>query len=311
MKIESICGLRFLIYLPPSQSADGNKTLKNMKKLLNFSLLAILAASFVLTGCKKDDDSNPGGETTKQDGILPKKVVKIVKNYVGLEEYYGDTYLFDAEGRITSHTEKDGKYSDIDTYTYTADKCVWVDDSGEDIYTYNIVNGRFVSFSSNSGDKGEYTYTSDGYIKSLKWDDTEGEHTSTENIEYTVTDGNITSYIDIYHSVDKSDNEEYISDRNKTLTYGSKLNNLNVDIVPIICDLDLYPGCCGKRCKNLPTSISSIHKSKREDGQESNRTELDEYTYTYDGDYLTKITHKQTDSREGVSEYTYEIYYED
>ena len=305
MKIESICGLRFLFYITPSQSADGNKTLKNMKKLLNFSLLAILAASFVLTGCKKDDDSNPGGETTKQDGILPKKVTKIVKNHVGHEEYYGDTYLFDAEGRITSHIEKGYDKSFIDTYTYTADKCVWVDDSGEDSYTFNIVNGRFVS--SNSGNKEEctYTYTSDGYIKSQKWDDTEG----TENIEYTVTDGNITSYID--HYVEKYDNKEDIRDKNKTLTYGNKLNNLNVDIVPIICYLDLYPGCCGKRCKNLPTSISYIHKIKRDDGQESNRTELDEYTYTYDGDYLTKITHKQTDSREGVSEYTYEIYYED
>lgn len=304
MKIESICGLRFLFYITPSQSADGNKTLKNMKKLLNFSLLAILAASFVLTGCKKDDDSNPGGETTKQDGILPKKVVKIVKNYVGREEYYGDTYLFDAEGRITSYTEKDGKYSDITTYTYTEDKCVCVYDNGENTLIINVENGRFVS--SNSGNKGEeYTYTSDGYIKSQKWYDTEG----TENIEYTVTDGNITSYID--HDVEKYDNKEDIDDENTTLTYGNKLNNLNVDIVPIICYLDLYPGCCGKRCKNLPTSISSIYKMKRDDGQESNRTELHEYTYTYDGDYLTKITHKQTDSRDGVSEYTYEIYYED
>lgn len=301
MKIESICGLRFLFYITPSQSADGNKTLKNMKKLLNFSLLAILAASFVLTGCKKDDDSNPGGETTKQDGILPKKVVKIVKNYVGHEEYYSDTYLFDAEGRITSHTEKDGKYSDITTYTYTEDKCVCVYDNGENTLTINVENGRFVS--SNYGNKDEYTYTSDGYIKSEKWDDTEG----TGNIEYTVTDGNITSYID--HYVEKYDNKEDIRDENTTLTYGNKLNNLNVDIVPIICNLDLYPGCCGKRCKNLPTSISSI-KMKRDDGQESNSTELEEYTYTYDGDYLTKVTKKNTDS-DGVSERIYEIYYED
>lgn len=303
MKIESICGLRFLFYITPSQSADGNKTLKNMKKLLNFSLLAILAASFVLTGCKKDDDSNPSGENTKQDGILPKKVVKIVKNYVGHEEYYGDTYLFDAEGRITSYTEKDGKYSDITTYTYTEDKCVCVYDNGENTLTINVENGRFVS--SNSGNKEEYTYTSDGYIKSQKWDNTKG----TENIEYTVTDGNITSYFD--HYVEKYNNKEYIHDENTTLTYGNKLNNLNVDIVPIICYLDLYPGCCGKRCKNLPTSISSIHKIKSDDGQESNRTELEEYTYTYDGDYLTKVTKKNTDSEDGVSERIYEIYYED
>lgn len=304
MKIESICGLRFLFYITPSQSADGNKTLKNMKKLLNFSLLAILAASFVFTGCKKDDDSNPGGETTKQDGILPKKVVKIVKNYVGQEEYYGDTYLFDAEGRITSYTEKDGKYSDITTYTYTEDKCVCVYDNGENTLTINVENGRFVSWTTSTGNKGEYTYTSDGYIKSQKWDDTEG----TENIEYTVTDGNITSYID--HYVEKFENNEYIHDENQTLTYGNKLNNLNVDIVPIICYLDLNPGCCGKRCKNLPTSISSIHKHKRDGQETSNRTELEEYTYTYDGDYLTKVTKKNTDS-DGVSERIYEIYYED
>ncbi|MDD6001462.1 MAG: hypothetical protein PUC50_04615 [Bacteroidales bacterium] len=274
-----------------------------MKKLLNFSLLAILAASFVVTGCKKDDDSNPGGETTKQDGILPKKVVKIVKNYVGHEDY-GDTYLFDAEGRITSYTEKEGKYSDITTYTYTEDKCVCVYDNGEKTLTINVENGRFVSWSKSTGNKGEYSYTSDGYIKSQKWDDTEG----TENIEYTVTDGNITSYID--HYVEKYENNEYIHDENTTLTYGNKLNNLNVDIVPIICYLDLDPGCCGKRCKNLPTSISSIYKTNRDDEQGSNRTELEEYTYTYDGDYLTKVTKKNTDS-DGVSERIYEIYYED
>lgn len=246
-----------------------------MKKLLNFSLLAILSASFVLTGCKKDDDSNPGGETTKQDGILPKKVVKIVKNYVGHEEYYGDTYLFDAEGRITSYTEKDGKYSDITTYTYTEDKCVCVYDNGENTLTINVENGRFVSWSTSTGNKGEYSYTSDGYIKAQKSDN--AKYNDNSESEYNVTDGNITSYID--HDVEKYENNEYIHDENTTLTYGNKLNNLNVDIVPIICYLDLNPGCCGKRCKNLPTSISSIHKHKRDGQETSNRTELEEYTY--------------------------------
>lgn len=305
MKIESICGLRFLFYITPSQSADGNKTLKNMKKLLNFSLLAIFAASFVVTGCKKDDDSNPGGETTKQDGILPKKVVKIVKNYVGQEEYYGDTYLFDAEGRITSYTEKDGKYSDITTYTYTEDKCVCVYDNGENTLTINVENGRFVSWSTSTGNKGEYSYTSDGYIKAQKSDN--AEHNDNSESEYNVTDGNITSYS--YYSVMKDENEERIDDWKYTLTYGSKPNNLNVDIVPIIFSLDLYPNCCGNRCKNLPTSISSNLKYIY-DGETSSYTELDEFTYTYDGDYLTKVTKKNTDS-DGVSERIYEIYYED
>ena len=184
MKIESICGLRFLFYITPSQSADGNKTLKNMKKLLNFSLLAILAASFVLTGCKKDDDSNPGGETTKQDGILPKKVVKIVKNWV--DDGESDTYTFDSEGRPLTKNS----YS----YTYGDNKII-ITSKHDGTMIFNLENGRIVSGRRND-DTYTFQYTKEGFLSSVlleEHSETEGDEISSGQYKYS--QGNMIEYI--------------------------------------------------------------------------------------------------------------------
>ena len=270
----------------------------------NLALIAIFA----------EGAANPqnNGQTTNPDtpqqpavngGILPKKVTKIVTS----DGDYTTTYLFDAQGRIISDTETyKGKVEEINTFTYTDSTITWYEENV--LHTvFNIKNGRIVSDVKN----GEYvypttyTYTSDGYLASMV---TTAEGKSTEEFieesKFTVTNGNNTEYEGQYIYGDGKDEDK------ATVAFGDKPNNLNVDVTLLVdYGLCLFSDYYGKRNKNLPTTANESY-TYISNGETRSNVYVVQYTYTYDGDYLTKITVAYS-SRGDSGEHTYEIFYEE
>ena len=293
--------------------SDGDAT--NPRTLTvskNLALIAVFAEGA--------DSSQGGGQGTQQGGntpqpaangdILPKKVTKIVMTHSA--EEIVETYLFDTQGRIISDSETyKGKVEEENTFIYTDNTIAWSED-GKQKYVFNIENGRIVSEVLDDGGTGKYiypatyTYTSDGYLASILQTSKQSEDFFTESM-FSVTDGNLTGYE--YHHVESwgSGDDKHTNDRkyNCTIVFGDKPNNLNVDVTLFILDyLDPFSDYYGKRNKNLPTSMSVI-RTYTTDGEETDKkTSVEQYTYTYDGDYLTKVTVAYSSK-----EYTYEIFY--
>ena len=188
-------------------------------------------------------------------------------------------------------------------------------------YVLNIDKGRVVSEEFAEGSDleyvylSEYTYSADGFLASRTTTHNGKYGTYDSKSTYSVSNENITG-ID-YQSTDIYSDEIYKSSSEYNITYTNKLNNLNVDLSLFLLDneLDGLPqlpltGYYGKRIKNLPLSIT--RQSTREDTRNSETTtetsaSVYNFTYTYNGDYPTKIV------REKVGEYTntYEISYDE
>ena len=258
----------------------------------NIALIAIFAEGNGGGSVNGGGNNNSGNTGTVTGDILPKKVTKIVMTCA--KEI--NTYLFDSDGRLISETETyNGKVEEIKTYTYTDNKIVRkkTGESENDGWIFNVENGRIVSDILTEADvyvyPTEYAYSSDGYLISTKTT-SQSNKDFYDNMAFTIDNGNIVA-CDSHYS-EKGDSK-------KSFTYGDKLNHLNVDITLLVLDFDLEPfsGYYGKRCKNLPSAGTSSRGSTYE------------YSYTHDGEYLTKILELETDS-DGTSECTWEIYYE-
>ena len=289
--------------------SDGDAT--NPRTLTidkNIALIAVFAegnGNGTVNG-GNSGNNNSGNSGTANGDILPKKVTKIVMTNSSREVV--DTYLFDTQGRIISDTETyEGKEEDENTYIYTDNTITWLE-GGHSNRVFNIENGRIVSsvLTEGSGDyvyvyPTTYTYTSDGYLVSMV---TTAEGKSTEEFivesKLIVTNGNITE------TESRTIEVDYESKHNTTIAFGDKPNNLNVDVTLFILDYSApFSDYLGKRNMNLPTSMSEISTYTRNGKEPEKDTYVEQYTYTYDGDYLTKITVAYRSK-----EYTYEIFYE-
>ena len=295
---------------------------KNILWLIAFALLMPL---FALTACSDDDDddNDSTGDKTEQtanDGtkVLSKKVTKIVETEDDGDEY---TYNFDEDGKITSYKHKhiyDNDDISIHTYTYSKDQIV--ENSSSKTTTYNLENGRVVHIEErNDGGHGKSkyitcSYSSDGYLASLNSVKIDADYEKVEEAKYTVTDGNHTKYEELEESEDYGVEKE----EELTISYNSKLNNLNVDLAGVI--IGIWPTeFFGKRSKNLPISINWKYKYRSyidRDGNPQYRVnnETTIFTYTYDGDYPVKVLEEWTETSDGGSSdsgtRTYEIFYE-
>ena len=288
---------------------------------------------FALTACSDDDDddnNDSNGDKTEQttnDGtkVLSKKVTKIVATYYeGVEhEEEVETYIFDADGKLISSTEVEN-YGDHSVktkiYKYNDNTIVREREStssyaSKNRYVLNIDKGRVVSEEFAEGSDleyvylSEYTYSPDGFLASRTTSHNGEYGTYDSKSTYSVSNENITG-ID-YQSTDIYSEEIYKSSSEYNITYTNKLNNLNVDLCLLLLDdqLDGLPltGYYGKRIKNLPLSIT--RQSTREDTRNSETTtetsaSVHNFTYTYDGDYPTKIV-----DEEGGHTNIYEIFY--
>lgn len=316
-----------------------------MKKILNLSLLAITTVSLALTGFTK---GNGDGIITKEN-ILPKKVVKIVKTH----NNYRSTYLFDTDGKLTSCTQIHYDYSldvedTVKAHFVYSDKSITVTWNDTSVMVFNLTDGKITS-TTFTDESRQYTYSSKGFLASSTSEQTfessYNPHT-TEVIDETkfyVTKGNVNAFERIITDTEiyKEDGETQYLDENENIitvyhrggekntierngkgsvTYGKELNNLNVDISLITTDfIESLPfwfsGYYGNRYKNLPASISYVQtvtygKEKHNDWESTT-----EFTYTYEGEYLTEIkavkTMKTIGNTEHLNETYYKIYYED
>lgn len=319
-----------------------------MKKILNLSLLAITTVSLALTSFTK---GNSDGIITKEN-ILPKKVVKIVKTYNNYRSTY--LFDTDGKPTSYTQIYYDYSLNEEDTvkahYVYS-DKSItvtWNHKNDTFVSVSNLTDGKITS-TTFPDESRQYTYSSKGFLASSTseqtYESSYNPHT-TEVIDETkfyVTKGNvdaferIITYTEIYKEdgetqyLDENDNiitvyhrggEKVTIERNGkgSVTYGKELNNLNVDISLIATDfIESLPfwfsGYYGNRYKNLPASINYVQtvtygKEKHNDWERTT-----EFTYTYEGEYLTKIkaveTMKTIGTTEHLDETYYEIYYED
>ena len=282
---------------------------KNILWLIAFALLMPL---FALTACSDDDDDDNNDSTgdkteqTSNDGtkVLSKKVTKIVYT---IEKYknYEESWSFDDEGRELSYKIVDGD-TKITTYTHSKDKIEYVrvtQRGAGGTHAYHLENGRVVDY---DGD-GKFTY-SDGYLASYYSVEDDGDK---YEFKYTVENGNLTKIEEFEEYY--ADGEIGVEEKSKSISYGSKLNNLNVDLTALLLDewgeLGNY---FGKRSKNLPSVYTKIKKGTytyNGETTEHNSSEVKNFEYIYEGDYPVKIlVNKVEDGRE--SPRTYEIFYE-
>ncbi|MBO7143108.1 MAG: hypothetical protein J6V76_08375 [Bacteroidales bacterium] len=293
-----------------------------MKKILTFSLLACLAASFVFTSCKKDDDNTPSEKNKK-------KITKIVTK----SSDKISTYYYNSEGQTISGTEEYVGYSTVwnYSYSYSDDKITITSSNNIDNYenenNYKIENGKVVS---NYNDY-FYSYSPDGFLIEVKSLKDENNYYFSLDYKFTISDNNYTTfdnyYIQEYKGITYSDDipssnfvHKQTSSNKKTISYSTTENNFNVDLTNYL--LFGFPITFGNRCKNLPSAIT--HKSEFYDGSVYDNPEIQEqpmvandetykeYVYTFEGDYPTKIT--EIIKEEGLPDETVAetfIYYEE
>ena len=265
-----------------------------MKRTLKIGLMSCLAAAFLFSGCKKDDDSAPEVKIN----ILPKKVKQIVTYDIDTTEgrYYSHAYNFLEDGKVDNEltTSKvlivDSTYENIkryEFYQYTSSyiyrtnyRIEYEQGNAYDLLhstLYNIDNGRVSSYLTTQGKNGlpQYgegngicRYSSEGYISEKEYVSKDDPKSKTIT-KYNIEDGILTSMV-----TTGSSGNTY---SNVLFTYNSKVvNNLNVNLWFLIFDTPPFEDYFGKRFQYLPsTTVEEIIK---------------EYSYEYDGEYLKKIT---------------------
>ncbi|MEG2317855.1 MAG: DUF4595 domain-containing protein [Rikenellaceae bacterium] len=197
-----------------------------MKKNLFLLLVAICAITF--NSCSSDNDD-----------ALSKRISTIKGNGLTLD------FTYNTQGKVVKIKETTTTESIESLITYDNNKVIF--SIGNDKIECFLTNGRTTTMSS-SLDKTEYTfeYDKDGYM--TKSTDVDLEQPNMPSIiTYTWQNGNLVSYSD---------------DGVATITYGSQLNNLNLDILPLTIDMELGSvvsviGIGSKRSINLPEKITS------------------------------------------------------
>ena len=282
---------------------------KNILWLIAFALLMPL---FVLTACSDDDDDDNDNDTngdkteqTAKDGtkVLSKKLTKIVRT--NKDASIIKTFHFDEYGRFVNYirTEIDGDKE------YSSDRPMFYTDKRitSSLIDYNLENGRVVSSDYHDGDWTEettYNYSADGYIlsSSTKYGSSERKVSSTAT--YNVKNGKLESVEEKYVAAEGYEDYNEVT----TYTYGNVLNNLNVDLFWFFGEAAQTeePVPFGVRFTHLPILVTEVETQ----GGAEVYTETTEYTYEFDGDYISKVRVRFFDSEGDTSNSTLEFFYE-
>ncbi|MDE7074459.1 MAG: hypothetical protein K2O69_05325 [Odoribacter sp.] len=225
--------------------------------------------------------------------ILPKKI-KRVSLYQNDHWEYSYEYDYDDNGRILSC--KLLNYG-INKYTYSGNKITIKNDENEYEATFTLENGRIKSYSYAAYESENYTLNYDGnYLNKVNGSHREEDDEFLFTETFSFSGGNMTKY-------EYDDND---SDYTHIIfTYGSQLNNLNIDLFYFIGE-SRFEGCIsnsfefdmtGKRSHYLPVSMKISCAEWDDDGEkiigtESYATELE---YEMNGEYITKFTLKNDD----------------
>ena len=284
---------------------------KNFLWLIAFAMLMPL---FALTACSDDDDdddNDSNGDKTEQtanDGtkVQSKKVTKIVEN-----RNEPCTWYFDENGTLTSTKVVYGPNdTSISTFTYSKDKIEVVEVEGKytESWTYLLENGRVVEWRKDEDGHeytGKYAYL-DGYLASSSYIYDDGDKSE---YKYTIENGNFTKIEELR----TEEYDEYRREESTSISYSSKLNNLNVDLTALLLrEGGMLGNYFGKRSKNLPSTITEINKVTRTykgETTEDTYSKVKNFEYIYEGDYPVKILEDKVEDGEART-YTYEIFYE-
>lgn len=159
-------------------------------KTMNFKVALMMAAvigSTAFVSCSSDDEESPKG-----GGTTSKHIAKMT--WSDGDEIETTTFDYDAQGRVVKVVATDiyvgGGSSATTTYTYGGNTIISKTHGGwndGDTYTYTLSDGlitKEVYWKQNN-----YTYDSNGYLKSQILDD--------GTTEFTWTDGNLTKYTEV------------------------------------------------------------------------------------------------------------------
>lgn len=266
-------------------------------------------------------------EEVEEVKILPKKVKEIREYEDGSTDYTSYQFVYDGQDRIQKMTVLySANNSEIYTYEYKDNeitcKSLIVSSGGKEQFDEIVeldAKGRTKSYKwVMTNDPKVYeesipTYNGD-YLKQLKTSGVNDEdyipYHYTEN--WTFIAGNLVHYD--YEYDDESEGYGSIDCK-----YENTLNNLNIDLWGAIFGHSYYegdlqtdflqPNITGKRSRQLPAKVTDIEGD--DDPDDTNR-DVEEYTYEFSGEYITKITRKIVETNdEDLTGGYYEIFYEE
>lgn len=261
----------------------------------NIALIAIFAegnGGGTVNG-GENGNSNSGNNGTATGDILPKKVTKIIYTYANEDHGSIETVYFDAEGKILSSESKSYNRPDeeknVTIYQYSGNEIKI--DEGWRTTTYKVENDRITEGMYTYRDHPKdtetqkYSYSPEGYLVSIS--------TGEGNGNFKIENGNVVSY----EEYEESDKYKWYENETTQYIYNNNVpNNLNIDIAQMIIYDDGFPltGYFGNRLKNIPSQVIFVEESGtiKSDGTKEKGDEeryIDNYKFTYDGDYLTKI----------------------
>lgn len=241
--------------------------------------------------------------------ILPKKITKVIFH----EEEYEETtyeYSYNQDGQIISVRRK-GKYDDYkSTYTYSTDKIVMVEKETTEgrvdtETTFDLKDGKLSHYKSTYDEFfDEYTYGYNGeYLSNVEGREEVEDGKMSETFSFI--QGKLMQYK--YTSIDY----DYVDIMD--FTYGSQLNNLNIDLWTFISydfegssvEKAFLLGIVGKRSQYLPASM----KWTTEDDEDGLDVSQYNFNYKMDGDYITEVS--IIEDNETIADSRFEIFYED
>lgn len=241
--------------------------------------------------------------------ILPKKISKVIFH----EEEYEETtyeYSYNQDGQIISVRRK-GKYDDYtSTYTYSTNKIV--------IVKKETIGGRVDTetiFDLKDGKLSHYKSTYDEFFDEYKYN-YNGEYLSkVEGTEETEDEKMFETFSFIQGKLIQYKYESFDYDYVDIMdfTYGSQLNNLNLDLWTFISydfegssvEKAFLLGIVGKRSQYLPASM----KWTTEDDEDGRDVSQYKFNYKMNGDYITEVS--IIEDSKTIADSRFEIFYED
>ena len=262
-------------------------------KTMNFKVALMMAAvigSTAFVSCSSDDEESPKG-----GGTTSKRIVKMT--WSDGDEIDITTFDYDSQGRVVKEIVTDiygsSEHTYTTTYAYVENTIIsktgdWND--GE-TYTYTLSDGLIIKEVENykngsysSTDTYNYTYDSNGYLKTYISED--------DKTEFTWTDGNLTKYTEVWddgYSTGYSTTTVSYSDIlwPKNWMHYWKGTNINQVLEPL--------GAWGKMPKYLPKKFVRVY-----DGTSREWT-LD---YTIENGEIVKVIYQSIEDGEISTEIT-------
>lgn len=255
-------------------------------KTMNFKVALMMAAvigSTAFVSCSSDDEESPKG-----GGTTSKRIVKMT--WSNGDEIDITTFDYDSQGRVVKVIETDmyGNSEETATTTYTYGENTIIrktqgDWNDGDTYTYTLSDGlitKEVYWKQNN-----YTYDSNGYLKTYIRED--------NKTEFTWTDGNLTKYTEVWgddYSTFTTTTTVSYSDILWPQNYMQYWDGTDMDIVfePL--------GAWGKMPKYLPKKYVEVY----DDGTSREWT-LD---YTIENGEIVKVIYQSIEDGEISTEIT-------